>query len=50
MMMGLQSEPDRLFYDFCLDDLVPEDHLLRQIDGFLNFDDLCQQLKPLRLS
>lgn len=45
-MMGLQSEPDQLFYDFCLDDHVPEDHLLRKIDRFLDFDDLRQKLKP----
>ena len=35
-MMGTQAAPERLFYDFCLDDQVPDDHLLRQIDGFLD--------------
>jgi len=28
--------PARLFYDFCLDDHVPADHLLRRIDQFLD--------------
>lgn len=49
-MMGLQSEPDQLFYDFHLDDHVPEDHLLRKIDRFLDFDDLRQKLKPFYCS
>ena len=26
--MGMQTAPARLFYDFCLDDHVPKDHLL----------------------
>lgn len=28
-MMGCQAAPAQLFYDFCLDDHVPADHLLR---------------------
>ena len=32
-MMGFQEAPDRLFYDFCLDEHVPSDHMLRGIDG-----------------
>ena len=32
-MMGRQGEAARLFYDFCLDDHVPLDHLLRRIDA-----------------
>jgi hypothetical protein len=27
-MMGFQGTSARLFYDFCLDDHVPSDHLL----------------------
>lgn len=46
IMMGLQSAPERLFYDFCLEDHVPDDHLLRQIDRFLDFDGIRQELKP----
>ncbi len=45
-MMGTQAIPDQLFYDFCLEDHVPQDHLLRQIDRFLNLDDIRSELKP----
>ena len=45
-MMGRQSAPERLFYDFCLEDHVPGDHLLRRIDRFLDFDCLRSELKP----
>jgi hypothetical protein len=34
-MMGFQGTPARLFYDFCLDDHVPSDHLLRGVDRCL---------------
>ena len=30
-MMGIQTEPAQLFYEFCLDDHVPAEHLLRRI-------------------
>ncbi len=45
-MMGFQSAPERLFYDFCLEDHVPDDHLLRRIDQFLDLGDVRQELKP----
>ena len=45
-MMGVQAASAQLFYDFCLDDHVPSDHLLRSIDGHLDFEDLRQTLKP----
>ena len=45
-MMGVQAAPAQLFYDFCLDDHVPSDHLLRSIDGHLDFEGLRQTLKP----
>lgn len=35
-MMGEQTAPEQLFYDFCLEDHVPADHMLRQIDRFLD--------------
>ena len=44
MMMGTQATPDRLFYDFCLDDHVPADHLLRQIDRFLDLASVRREL------
>jgi hypothetical protein len=28
-MMGIQETPARLFYDFCLEEHVPVDHVLR---------------------
>ncbi len=45
-MMGLQAAPERLFYDFCLEDHVPADHLLRQIDRFLDLGDIRTKLAP----
>jgi len=37
-MMGRQSAQEDLFYEFRLEDPVPGDHLLRQLDAVLNFD------------
>ena len=45
-MMGTQAAPEQLFYDFCLEDHVPGDHLLRQIDRFLYLDGERAELKP----
>jgi hypothetical protein len=45
-MMGVQAASAQLFYDFCLDDHVPSDHLLSSIDGQLDLEDLRQTLKP----
>ncbi len=44
--MGVQGTPARLFYDFCLDEHVPSDHLLRGIDRHLDLADLRRSLKP----
>lgn len=44
--MGVQATSARLFYDFCLDDHVPSDHMLRSIDRHLDLDDVRQALKP----
>ena len=43
-MMGVQAASAQLFCDFCLDDHVPSDHLLRSIDGHLGFEGLRQTL------
>ena len=44
-MMGRQGEDQaRLFYEFCLEDRVPADHLLRKIDRFLDLSTLRQGL------
>jgi transposase len=45
-MMGVQATSARLFYDFCLEDHVPSDHILRSIDRHLDLDDVRQALKP----
>ena len=37
-MMGRQVAAPQLFYDFCLDDHVPDDHLLRRIDRFVDLE------------
>ena len=44
-MMGSNEKPqDELFYAFKLDDVVPQDHLLRHIDRFLDLSDLREHL------
>lgn len=45
-MMGCREAPAQLFYDFCLDDHVPADHLLRGIDRHLELDTVRAQLRP----
>ncbi|TIY09188.1 MAG: transposase [Mesorhizobium sp.] len=45
-MMGSQVAPAQLFYDFCLDDHVPDDHLLRRVDQFLDLESVRSELKP----
>jgi transposase len=44
-MMGMQAAPEQLFYDFCLEDHVPGDNMLRRIDDFLDLDDIRRELK-----
>ena len=44
-MMGMQSEPAQLFYEFCLDDHVPANHLLRRIDRFLDLERVRSELR-----
>lgn len=45
-MMGTQTAPARLFYEFCLEDRVPRDHLLRRIDRFLDLASARWELRP----
>ena len=46
-MMGARvGSPDRLFYEFCLEDVVPSDHLLRRIDAVLDLSWLRTELAP----
>ena len=46
-MMGEQvGRQDRLFYEFCLDDQVPADHLLRRLDAVLDLSWLRTEMAP----
>ena len=46
-MMGWQNGGQvKLFYEFCLEDRVPADHLLRRIDRFLDLSNLRHELAP----
>jgi transposase len=46
-MMGSNDKPqEELFYAFNLDDVVPQDHLLRDIDRLLDFKELREHLAP----
>ncbi len=44
-MMGTQEAPALLFYDFDMEAHVPSDHMLREIDQFLDVGTIRQQLK-----
>ena len=46
MMGRLKSEQAQLFYQFELDDVVPEDHLVRKIDFALDLSWLRSELAP----
>ena len=46
-MMGRQDDRQQtLFYDFCLEDHVPQDHLLRRIASVLDLSNVRRQLAP----
>jgi transposase len=45
-MMGRQVAAPQLFYGFCLDDHVPDDHMLRRIDRFVDLESVRAELKP----
>ena len=46
MMGERQVHQDALFYEFSLERHVPERHLLRSIDRFVELDGLRQALAP----
>ena len=46
MMGERRGRQDRLFYEFCLEDRVPFDHLLRRIDAVLDLSWLRAKLSP----
>lgn len=46
-MMGPKQEAQAaLFYEFCLEDHVPADHLLRSIESFVDLSDIRRHLAP----
>src|SRR6202142_2398960 len=46
MMGRLKSDQGQLFYEFCLGDAVPEDHLVRKIETALDLAWLRSELAP----
>ena len=46
MMGRLKSDQGQLFYEFCLGDAAPEDHLVRKIDAALDLSWLRGELAP----
>ena len=46
MMGRLESVQEQFFYNFCLDDIVPSDHLVRRIDAVLDLSWLRAELEP----
>jgi hypothetical protein len=48
-MMGPKQEAQAaLFYEFCLEDHVPQDHLLRSLDRFVDLSALSEQTRLRR--
>jgi transposase len=45
-MMGVQKAEAQLFYELNLESHVPADHLLREIDRFLDMDGMRARLQP----
>jgi len=46
MMGQLEARQSSLFYDLCLDEHIPQDHLLRRIDAVLDLSAVRQRLAP----
>jgi hypothetical protein len=46
MMGSRQVEQGALFYEFSLDAHVPDDHLLRSIDRFVDLSEVRRELAP----
>jgi hypothetical protein len=50
-MMGRQDDRQQtLFYDFSLEEHVPEGHLLRKVAGVLDLSDVRRQLAPVEVT
>src|ERR1700747_3527375 len=46
MMGRLNHDQDQLFYSFCLEEVVPDDHLVRAIAGVLDLSWVHAELAP----
>lgn len=46
MMGRLNYEQRQLFYSFCLDEVVPDDHLVRAIASVLDLSWVHKELAP----
>ncbi len=46
MMGRLPAGQNELFYEFCIEKHVPEKHVLRALDRFLDFSQIRQHLSP----
>jgi transposase len=46
MMGRLNHDQGQLFYSFCLEEVVPDDHLIREIDAVLDLSWVHAQLAP----
>ena len=46
MMGRLPAGQNQLFYDFCLEKFVPEKHVVRALDQFLDFTEIRKHLAP----
>ena len=46
MMGQLPPRQNALFYEFCLEEHIPDTHLLRRIDQFLDFTQIRNHLEP----
>ena len=45
-MMGRVERQEQLFYRLRLEDCIPEDHLLRRVDQFVDFSALAPNSPP----
>jgi hypothetical protein len=48
MMGQLNHDQGQLFYSFCLEDVVPDDHLVREIAAVVDLSWLHAELSPER--
>ena len=46
MMGRLKDDQGQLFYSFCLDEVVPDDHLVRDIAAVLDLSWVHAELAP----